>query len=78
MWYVLWEIIDPFFHSYTIQIEWGVDKPARWAPAVGNSWRTTPDISDNYRSMVGTIDMVRIFITLVLILVKKPLFLYSE
>jgi hypothetical protein len=64
--------------SYTIQIEWGVDKPAKWAPAVGNSWRTTPDIADNYRSMVGTIDMVIIFITLISILLRRTLFLYSE
>ena len=36
-----------------------MDKPAKWAQDVGNSWRTTPDIADNYRSMVGTIDMVK-------------------
>jgi alpha-galactosidase len=36
--------------------EWGVDNPALWAPKVGNSWRTTGDISDNYASMIGNID----------------------
>ena len=24
--------------------EWGVDNPATWAPAVGNSWRTTGEL----------------------------------
>ena len=28
----------PIFFS---MCEWGVDNPATWAPAVGNSWRTT-------------------------------------
>ena len=28
--------------------EWGVDDPATWAPKVGNSWRTTLDIKDNW------------------------------
>ena len=32
----------PIFFS---MCEWGVDNPGRWAPSVGNSWRTTPDIS---------------------------------
>ncbi|OZJ01892.1 hypothetical protein BZG36_05037 [Bifiguratus adelaidae] len=36
--------------------EWGVDNPATWAPAVGNSWRTTGDISDNWGSMIGNAD----------------------
>jgi alpha-galactosidase len=36
--------------------EWGVDQPALWAANVGNSWRTTGDISDNWRSMIGNID----------------------
>ena len=33
--------------------EWGVDDPANWARAVGNSWRTTGDIQDNWGSMMG-------------------------
>ncbi len=32
--------------------EWGVDQPATWAPSVGNSWRTTDDIQDNFASML--------------------------
>lgn len=56
---VCFTIIGHVSFDHLIEIEWGVDKPARWAGDVGNSWRTTPDIADNYRSMVGTIDMVR-------------------
>lgn len=37
--------------------EWGVDNPATWAPAVGNSWRTTPDISDHWESMITRADL---------------------
>lgn len=33
--------------------EWGVNAPWTWAPKVGNSWRTTNDISDSYSSMLG-------------------------
>lgn len=36
----------PIFFS---MCEWGVDNPATWAPLVGNSWRTTGDISDNWK-----------------------------
>jgi len=36
--------------------EWGVDNPATWAPEVGNSWRTTRDISDNWASMIQGVD----------------------
>ena len=36
----------PIFYS---MCEWGVDNPATWAPEVGNSWRTTEDISDNWK-----------------------------
>lgn len=36
--------------------EWGVDQPYKWAPSVGNSWRTTNDISDNWNSMISNID----------------------
>ncbi|KAA8521005.1 hypothetical protein F0562_011707 [Nyssa sinensis] len=31
--------------------EWGLEDPATWAEAVGNSWRTTDDIGDNWESM---------------------------
>ena len=36
--------------------EWGVEDPAKWARTVGNSWRTTGDISDNWHSMTTIID----------------------
>jgi len=36
--------------------EWGVDDPAKWAKTVGNSWRTTGDISDSWSSMITIID----------------------
>jgi len=36
--------------------EWGVDDPAKWAKNVGNSWRTTGDISDSWNSMISIID----------------------
>ena len=43
--------------------EWGVDTPALWAPAVGNSWRTTYDIADHWGSMLRNIDIVGLFYT---------------
>lgn len=36
--------------------EWGVDNPATWAAPVGNSWRTTGDISDSWDSMISIAD----------------------
>ena len=33
--------------------EWGNNNPWTWADQVGNSWRTTGDISDNYASMLS-------------------------
>jgi len=35
--------------------EWGENKPWLWAKDVGNSWRTTGDISDSYASMLGIV-----------------------
>eukprot|EP01121_Diplochlamys_sp_Union-15-3_P006182 TRINITY_DN16690_c0_g1_i1.p1 TRINITY_DN16690_c0_g1~~TRINITY_DN16690_c0_g1_i1.p1 ORF type:complete len:533 (-),score=115.43 TRINITY_DN16690_c0_g1_i1:83-1558(-) len=43
----------PIFYSLC---EWGEDNPATWAPNVGNSWRTTGDISDSWDSMISRID----------------------
>eukprot|EP00823_Brevimastigomonas_motovehiculus_P007914 TRINITY_DN70_c0_g1_i1.p1 TRINITY_DN70_c0_g1~~TRINITY_DN70_c0_g1_i1.p1 ORF type:complete len:524 (-),score=120.74 TRINITY_DN70_c0_g1_i1:421-1992(-) len=43
----------PIFFS---MCEWGVDDPAKWSMAVGNSWRTTGDISDSFSSMTTIID----------------------
>ena len=39
--------------------EQGHDDPALWAPNVGNSWRTTQDISDDWNSMINNIDIAR-------------------
>ncbi|XP_068640210.1 alpha-galactosidase-like [Aristolochia californica] len=36
--------------------EWGQDDPATWASGVGNSWRTTGDISDSWESMTSLAD----------------------
>lgn len=44
----------PIFYSLC---EWGQDDPARWAPAVGNSWRTTLDIRDNWDTMILRADL---------------------
>ncbi len=33
--------------------EWGSNSPWDWAQSVGNSWRTTGDIEDNYGSMLN-------------------------
>ncbi|MCX5402310.1 ricin-type beta-trefoil lectin domain protein [Streptomyces sp. NBC_00102] len=32
--------------------EWGSNQPWNWAPPIGNSWRTTGDISDSWSSMI--------------------------
>lgn len=37
--------------------EWGDDDPATWASSIGNSWRTTGDISDNWDSMTSRAEM---------------------
>ncbi|ONK77145.1 uncharacterized protein A4U43_C02F3560 [Asparagus officinalis] len=45
-------------HSIFYSIcEWGVDDPALWAGSVGNSWRTTDDISDTWVSMTTIADL---------------------
>jgi len=52
-------ILLPDCMLYTIStLEWGVDSPALWAAPVGNSWRTTGDIQDNWKSMLHNIDIV--------------------
>ncbi|KAJ0106204.1 hypothetical protein Patl1_19208 [Pistacia atlantica] len=43
----------PIFFSLC---EWGEEDPATWAPKIGNSWRTTGDISDNWDSMTSRAD----------------------
>ncbi|KAI5076419.1 hypothetical protein GOP47_0008484 [Adiantum capillus-veneris] len=44
----------PIFYSLC---EWGRDDPATWASTVGNSWRTTDDIQDSWKSMVAIADL---------------------
>jgi alpha-galactosidase len=36
--------------------DWGTNAPWIWGPPVGNLWRTTPDISDNWNSMVANLE----------------------
>ena len=36
--------------------EWGLNQPWDWAPGVGNLWRTTDDIGDNWASMLSNLD----------------------
>ncbi|OEL20925.1 Alpha-galactosidase [Dichanthelium oligosanthes] len=36
--------------------EWGRENPATWAGSMGNSWRTTDDIADNWGSMSSRAD----------------------
>jgi len=42
-------------HILFAMCEWGQENPAEWAPLVGNSWRTTGDISDSWKSMIGNV-----------------------
>ncbi|KAG6425606.1 hypothetical protein SASPL_116048 [Salvia splendens] len=41
--------------------EWGDMHPALWGYTVGNSWRTTNDISDNWDSMVSRADQNEVY-----------------
>ncbi|KAI9087841.1 hypothetical protein K1719_030171 [Acacia pycnantha] len=43
----------PIFFSIC---EWGKENPATWARSLGNSWRTTGDIKDNWFSMTSLAD----------------------
>ena len=43
----------PIFYSLC---QWGQEQVATWAKDVGNSWRTTGDISDSWNSMIDIID----------------------
>lgn len=36
--------------------EWGKENPATWGAGMGNSWRTTADIADNWASMTSCAD----------------------
>lgn len=44
-------------HIFFSLCEWGQDDPADWAPNVGNSWRTTGDISDNWGRVMQNADL---------------------
>ncbi|KAJ0037619.1 hypothetical protein Pint_21935 [Pistacia integerrima] len=44
----------PIYYSLC---EWGDMHPATWGFRVGNSWRTTGDISDNFDTMMNRADM---------------------
>ena len=44
----------PIFFS---MCSWGADEVSTWGKNVGNSWRTTGDINDNWKSMVRIIDI---------------------
>ncbi len=44
----------------TFSIKGGVGINDQWPPSVGNSWRTTNDIQDNWASMINNIDLVRL------------------
>ena len=35
---------------------WGQEKSWEWAAPLANSWRTTGDISDNWKSFIGILD----------------------
>ncbi|KAI9170438.1 hypothetical protein LWI28_027961 [Acer negundo] len=41
--------------------EWGDMRPALWGAKVGNSWRTTDDISDSWGSMLKIADMNEVY-----------------
>nr|P14749.1 RecName: Full=Alpha-galactosidase; AltName: Full=Alpha-D-galactoside galactohydrolase; AltName: Full=Melibiase; Flags: Precursor [Cyamopsis tetragonoloba]CAA32772.1 alpha-galactosidase preproprotein [Cyamopsis tetragonoloba] len=43
----------PIFFS---MCEWGWEDPQIWAKSIGNSWRTTGDIEDNWNSMTSIAD----------------------
>ena len=44
----------PIFYSLC---QWGEEEVATWGKDVANSWRTTGDISDNWKSMIKIIDI---------------------
>ncbi len=55
------KIRDAFLHSgrpivFSI-CEWGRNQPWQWAPATGNLWRTTGDISDRWNSLLSIVDL---------------------
>ena len=49
----------PIFYS---MCEGGQDNPATWAPKVGNSWRTTRDIKDNWDRYIISLNLLSILL----------------
>ena len=49
----LLKVSHPIFYS---MCNWGEEEVATWAQDVGNSWRTTGDIIDNWKSMITIIE----------------------
>ncbi|TYH77862.1 hypothetical protein ES332_D04G185300v1 [Gossypium tomentosum] len=54
----LMKVGRPIFFSLC---EWGDMHPAEWGAPLGNSWRTTNDISDNWESMISRADQNEIY-----------------
>ncbi|KZV49383.1 alpha-galactosidase 1-like [Dorcoceras hygrometricum] len=48
----------PIFFSLC---EWGDMHPATWGSRIGNSWRTTNDIADNWDSMISRADQNEVY-----------------
>ena len=46
------------YNGYFFFIKGGVSKHDLWPPSVGNSWRTTTDIRDDWTKMIRNIDQV--------------------
>jgi hypothetical protein len=49
-----------FFMFNLFFLKGGVTKNDLWPPSVGNSWRTTDDIQDNWDSMIRNINLVKL------------------
>jgi hypothetical protein len=47
--------------GYFFFMKGGVYKRDLWPPSVGNSWRTTTDIRDNWTKMIRNIDQVEVY-----------------
>ncbi|EGG17180.1 hypothetical protein DFA_08164 [Cavenderia fasciculata] len=42
---------------YFAVCEWGIDNVQTWAPAIANSWRTAPDIKDEWTRIMEILDL---------------------
>lgn len=43
-------------HIFYSMCNWGEEKPWEWAGPIANSWRTTGDIEDNWKSFTNLLD----------------------